>query len=153
MVESVVPQEQMELFNRPKKMPERMPEDMAMQEPEEELTDSGLRRDDPKVALAEFGSFLIDLPPEKINGIKSFIMRYPLVTEAITETIQMPPEDLNDVFDALMGDVKASQRLEQKLGMTQPSEQPQMQAPMQAQQMPMQAEQPPMQMEQGRGLA
>ena len=153
MVESVVPQEQMELFNRPKKMPERMPEDMAMQEPEEELTDSGLRRDDPKVALSEFGSFLIDLPPEKINGIKSFIMRYPLVTEAITETIQMPPEDLNDVFDALMGDVKASQRLEQKLGMTQPSEQPQMQAPMQAQQMPMQAEQPPMQMEQGRGLA
>ena len=44
---------------------------------------------------------------------------------------------------------KASQRLEQKLGMTQPSEQQQMQA----QQMPMQAEQPPMQMEQGRGLA
>ena len=153
MVESVVPQEQMELFNRSKKMPERMSEDMAMQEPQEELTDSGLRRDDPKVALSEFGSFLIDLPPEKINGIKSFIMRYPLVTEAITETIQMPLEDLNDVFDALTGDVKASQRLEQKLGMTQPLEQQQMQAPMQAQQMPMQAEQPPMQMEQGRGLA
>ena len=149
MVESVVPQEQMKLFNRSKKMPERMSEDMAMQEPQEELTDSGLRRDHPKVALYEFASFLIDLPPEKINGIKSFIMRYPLVSEAITETIQMPLEDLNDVFDALTGDVKASQRLEQKLGMTQPSEQQQMQA----QQMPMQAEQPPMQMEQGRGLA
>ena len=81
MVESVVPQEQMELFNRSKKMPERMSEDMAMQEPQEQLTESGLRRDDPKVALSEFGSFLIsdryDFSQDKImSGVLDSNLKY-----------------------------------------------------------------------------
>ena len=69
MLDEVVPQEQMGLFNRPKEMAEPMPEEMAepmpeemaMEEPQEELIDSGLRRDDPRVALGELATFLIDL--------------------------------------------------------------------------------------------
>ena len=83
MVDEVVPQEQMEVFNRPREMAEPMPEEMAMEEPQEELTDSGLRQDDPKVALATLANFLMDLQPDKINLLKSLVLSFPLITEAV----------------------------------------------------------------------
>ena len=155
MVESVVPQEQMELFNRPKKMPERMPKDMAMQEPEEELTDSGLRRDDPRVALGELATFLIDLEPQKINSMRSLVMHFPRITEAVVETTQTSPEELDDLFRAALGDPQANRRLLLKYGGEEAmaAERDIQEQSMQAQQMPVQQEQPPAQMEQGRGLA
>ena len=146
MVDEVVPQEQMEVFNRPREMAEPMPEEMAMEEPQEELTDSGLRQDDPKVALGTLAQFLIDLQPEKINTFKAFIMRFPLVTQAVVETTQTPPEELNDLFNAALGDPEANKRLMEKFGGEEAMA-------MEPQQMPAQAEQPPAQMEQGRGLA
>jgi hypothetical protein len=155
MVDEVVPQEQMEVFNRPREMAEPMPEEMAMEEPQEELTDSGLRQDDPKVALGTLAQFLINLQPEKINTLKSFVMRFPLITEAVLETLQMPPEELKDLFDAAIGDPEANKRLILKYGGEEAmaAEQDIQAQPMQPQQMPVQAEQPPAQMEQGRGLA
>ena len=142
MVDEVVPQEQMEVFNRPREMAEPMPEEMAMEEPQEELTDSGLRQDDPKVALATLAQFLIDLQPEKINTLKSFVMRFPLVMEAVSKTTQTPPEELNDLFNAALGDPEANKRLAQKFGgeedMTmQPQQmQPQQMQPQQMEEQP-----------------
>ena len=82
-------------------------------------------------------------------------MRFPLITEAVSQTTQMPPEDLNDLFDAALGNPEANMRILKKLGVEE--EFPIQQMPMQEQQppaqMPMQAQQPPAQMEQGRGLA
>ena len=155
MVDEVVPQEQMEVFNRPREMAEPMPEEMAMEEPQEELTDSGLRQDDQKVALATLANFLIDLQPDKINLLKSLVLRFPLITEAVLETLQMPPEELKDLFDAAIGDPEANKRLMLKYGGEEAmaAEQDIQAQPMQPQQMPVQAEQPPAQMEQGRGLA
>ena len=116
MVDEVVPQEQMEVFNRPREMAEPMPEEMAMEEPQEEMLSSGLREDDPKVALGTLAQFLIDLQPEKINTLKSFVMRFPLVMEAVSKTTQTPPEELNDLFNAALGDPEANKRLAQKFG-------------------------------------
>jgi len=116
MVDEVVPQEQMEVFNRPREMAEPMPEEMAMEEPQEERLDSGIRQDDPKVALGTLAQFLIDLQPEKINTLKSFVMRFPLVMEAVSKTTQTPPEELNDLFNAALGDPEANKRLAQKFG-------------------------------------
>ena len=146
MVDEVVPQEQMEVFNRPREMAEPMPEEMAMEEPQEERLDSGIRQDDPKVALGTLAQFLIDLQPEKINTLKSFVMRFPLVMEAVSKTTQTPPEELNDLFNAALGDPEANKRLMEKFGGEEAMA-------MEPQQMPAQAEQPPAQMEQGRGLA
>ena len=155
MVDEVVPQEQMEVFNRPREMAEPMPEEMAMEEPQEEMLSSGLREDDPKVALGTLAQFLIDLQPEKINTFKAFVMRFPLITQAIVETTQTPPEELNDLFNAALGDPEANKRLMEKFGGEEAmaAEQDIQAQPMQPQQMPVQAEQPPAQMEQGRGLA
>ena len=116
MVDEVVPQEQMEVFNRPREMAEPMPEEMAMEEPQEERLDSGIRQDDPKVALGTLAQFLIDLQPEKINTFKAFVMRFPLITQAIVETTQTPPEELNDLFNAALGDPEANKRLMEKFG-------------------------------------
>ena len=155
MVDEVVPQEQMEVFNRPREMAEPMPEEMAMEEPQAEMLASGLREDDPKVAVGTIAQFLVDLNPEKINTFKFFIMRFPLITEAVSETLQMPPEEINDLFNAALGDPEANKRLILRFGgeeamAAEEGMQPQQ---MQPQQMPVQAEQPPAQMEQGRGLA
>ena len=142
MVDEVVPQEQMEVFNRPREMAEPMPEEMAMEEPQEELTDSGLRQDDPKVALATLAQFLIDLQPEKINTLKSFVMRFPLVMEAVSKTTQTPPEELNDLFNAALGDPEANKRLAQKFGgeedmtMQEQQMQPQQMQPQQMEEQP-----------------
>ena len=142
MVDEVVPQEQMEVFNRPREMAEPMPEEMAMEEPQEELTDSGLRQDDPKVALATLAQFLIDLQPEKINTLKSFVMRFPLVMEAVSKTTQTPPEELNDLFNAALGDPEANKRLVQKFGgeedmtMQEQQMQPQQMQPQQMEEQP-----------------
>ena len=142
MVDEVVPQEQMEVFNRPREMAEPMPEEMAMEEPQEELTDSGLRQDDPKVALGTLAQFLIDLQPEKINTLKSFVMRFPLVMEAVSKTTQTPPEELNDLFNAALGDPEANKRLVQKFGgeedmtMQEQQMQPQQMQPQQMEEQP-----------------
>ena len=146
MVDEVVPQEQMEVFNRPREMAEPMPEEMAMEEPQAEMLASGLRKDDPKVALGSLAHFLTELSFDKINTIKTFIMDFPLITEAVSQTTQMPPEELNDLFNAALGDPEANKRLAQKFGGEEAMA-------MEPQQMPAQAEQPPAQMEQGRGLA
>ena len=142
MVDEVVPQEQMEVFNRPREMAEPMPEEMAMEEPQEELTDSGLRQDDPKVALGTLAQFLINLQPEKINTLKSFVMRFPLVMEAVSKTTQTPPEELNDLFNAALGDPEANKRLVQKFGgeedmtMQEQQMQPQQMQPQQMEEQP-----------------
>ena len=102
-----------------------------------------------------------DRPNEKTTFMKSFVLDNPPITEAVSDTLQMPPEDLNDIFNALLGDGEASKRLVQKFGgeeamaMEEPMQpRPLAQAQPQAQpQIPMQAEQPPVPMEQGRGLA
>ena len=170
MVDEVVPKEQMEVFNRPREMAEPMPEEriaapapeeMMADEPQAAMSDTGLRRDDPRLAFAAFATFLVDLEPDKINQMKSFTMGYPRVTEAVSETLQMAPEELNDLFDASLGDPNANQRMLQKFGgeeataMEEPMQpRPLAQAQPQPQpQMPMQAEQPLVPMEQGRGLA
>jgi len=165
MPDEVVPQEQMEMFNQgrteqrppppsPRRMAEAPMEEAITEAPMEQgMSDTGLRRDDPRLAFAAFATFLVDLQPDKINQMKSFTMGYPRVTEAISETLQMAPEELNDLFDASLGDPNANQRMLQKFG---GEEAMAMEEPMQAQpqpQMPMQAEQPPVPMEQGRGLA
>ena len=164
MVDEVVPQEQMEVFNRPREMAEPMPEEMAepmpeemaMEEPQAEMLASGLREDDPKVAVGTLAQFLVDLNPEKINTFKFFIMRFPLITEAVSETLQMPPEEINDLFNAALGDPEANKRLILRFGGEEAMAAEEGMAAdegMQPQQMPVQAEQPPAQMEQGRGLA
>ena len=163
MVDEVVPQEQMGLFNRPKEMAEPMPEEMAepmpeemaMEEPQEELIDSGLRRDDPRVALGELATFLIDLEPQKINSMRSLVMHFPRITEAVVETTQTSPEELDDLFRAALGDPQANRRLLLKYGGEEAmaAERDIQEQSMQAQQMPVQQEQPPAQLEQGRGLA
>mgnify|MGYP003651803468 CR=1 FL=1 len=158
MADEVVPQEQMEVFNRPREIAEPMPEEMMADEPQAEMSDTGLRRDDPKLAFAAFATFLVDLQANQINQLKTFTMSYPRVTEAVSETLQMAPEELNDLFDASLGDPQANQRMLQKFGgeeamaMEEPMQaQPQPQMPMQPQeqppaqaqaQMPMQEEQP-----------
>ena len=116
MADEVVPQEQMEVFNRPREMAEPMPEEIMADEPQAEMSDTGLRRDDPKLAFAAFATFLVDLQPNKINALKTFTMSYPRVTEAVSETLQMAPEELNDLFDASLGDPKANQRMLQRFG-------------------------------------
>tara|TARA_R110000824_G_scaffold1091_1_gene5956 strand:+ start:355 stop:1272 length:918 start_codon:yes stop_codon:yes gene_type:complete len=142
MVDEVVPQEQMEVFNRPREMAEPMPEEMAMEEPQEERLDSGIRQDDPKVALGTLAQFLIDLQPEKINTLKSFVMRFPLVMEAVSKTTQTPPEELNDLFNAALGDPEANKRLVQKFGgeedmtMQEQQMQPQQMQPQQMEEQP-----------------
>ena len=142
MVDEVVPQEQMEVFNRPREMAEPMPEEMAMEEPQEEMLSSGLREDDPKVALGTLAQFLIDLQPEKINTLKSFVMRFPLVMEAVSKTTQTPPEELNDLFNAALGDPEANKRLAQKFGgeedmtMQEQQMQPQQMQPQQMEEQP-----------------
>jgi len=147
MVDEVVPQEQMEVFNRPREMAEPMPEEMAMEEPQEEMLSSGLREDDPKVALGTLAHFLIDLQPEKINTFKAFVMRFPLITEAVVETTQTPPEELNDLFNAALGDPEANKRLAQKFGgeedmtMQEQQMQPQQMEPQQMQPQQMQPQQ------------
>ena len=71
-------------------------------------------------------------------------MRHPRVTEAVSETLQMAPEELNDLFDASLGDPKANQRMMQRFG---GEEAMAMEEPMQAQpQTPMQQPQPQSQM-------
>ena len=149
MVDEVVPKEQMEVFDRPREMAEPMPEEriaapapeeMMADEPQAAMSDTGLRRDDPRLAFAAFATFLVDLEPDKINQMKSFTMGYPRVTEAVSETLQMAPEELNDLFDASLGDPNANQRMLQKFG---GEEAMATEEPMQDQlQMPMQAEQP-----------
>ena len=157
MVNEVVPKEQMEVFDRPREIAEPMPEEMMADEPQAAMSDTGLRRDDPRLAFAAFATFLVDLQPNKINALKTFTMSYPRVTEAVSETLQIAPEELNDLFDASLGDPQANQRMMQRFG---GEEAMAMEEPMQPQplaqpqpQMPMQAEQPPVPMEQGRGLA
>ena len=159
MADEVVPQEQMEVFNRPREMAEPMPEEMMADEPQAEMSDTGLRRDDPKLAFAVLATFLVDLQVTQIHQLKTFIMRHPRVTEAVSETLQMAPEELNDLFNASLGDPQANQRMMQRFG---GEEAMAMEEPMQAQaqaqaqpQMPMQQPQPqpPAQMEQARGLA
>ena len=149
MVNEVVPKEQMEVFDRPRQMAEPAPEEMMADEPQAAMSDTGLRRDDPRLAFAAFATFLVDLEPDKINQMKSFTMGYPRVTEAVSETLQMAPEELNDLFDASLGDPNANQRMLQKFGgeeamATEQPMQDQPQMPMQEEQpqMPMQAEQP-----------
>ena len=168
MPEEIVPKEQMEVFNQgrterrpslpPRRMAEAPMEEAISEAPmEEEVMDSGLSRSDPKTLLADFGNFLIGLPNEKTTFMKSFVLDNPPITEAVSDTLQMPPEDLNDIFNALLGDGEASKRLVQKFGGEEAMamEEPMQPRPLaQAQpQMPMQAEQPPVPMEQGRGLA
>ena len=149
MVNEVVPKEQMEVFDRPRQMAEPAPEEMMADEPQAAMSDTGLRRDDPRLAFAALATFLVDLEPDKINQMKSFTMGYPRVTEAVSETLQMAPEELNDLFDASLGDPNANQRMLQKFGgeeamATEQPMQDQPQMPMQEEQpqMPMQAEQP-----------
>ena len=157
MPEEIVPKEQMEVFNRgqtdrrpslpPRRMAEAPMEEAISEVPmEEEVMDSGLSRSDPKTLLADFGTFLIGLPNEKITFMKSFVLDNPPITEAVSDTLQMPPEDLNDIFNALLGDGEASKRLVEKFG---GEEAMAMEEPMQPRplaqpqpQMPMQAEQP-----------
>ena len=43
-------------------------------------------------------------------------MRFPLVMEAVSKTTQTPPEELNDLFNAALGDPEANKRLVQKFG-------------------------------------
>tara|TARA_R100000687_G_C6422419_1_gene151668 strand:+ start:378 stop:920 length:543 start_codon:yes stop_codon:yes gene_type:complete len=140
MVDKVIPQEQMKLFNRPKEMAEPMPEEMMAEEPQVEMSDTGLRRDDPKIALGSLAVFLIDLRPDKIKAMKSFIMDFPLVTEAVSETLQIAPEELNDLFDASLGDPEANRRMIQKFG----GEEAMVgeEAMLREQEMPLQREQP-----------
>ena len=162
MADEVVPQEQMEVFNRSREMAEPMPEEIVADEPQAEMSDTGLRRDDPKIAFAAFASFLVELDPDKINFVKNFVMNLPLITNAVSESLQIAPEELNDLFDASLGDPKANQRMLQRFGgeeamaTEEPMQaQPQPQMPMQAEQPPAQ-EQVPMEAEQpqgGRGLA
>ena len=149
MADEVVPQEQMEVFNRPREIAEPMPEEMMADEPQAEMSDTGLRRDDPKIAFAAFASFLVELEPDKINFVKNFVMNLPLITNAVSESLQIAPEELNDLFNASLGDPQANQRMMQKLGgeeaiaMEEPM-QPQAQPPAQAQpQMPMQPQAQP----------
>ena len=140
MVDEVVPKEQMEVFDRPREMAAPAPEEMMVDEPQAAMSDTGLRRDDPRLAFAALATFLVDLEPDKINQMKSFTMGYPRVTEAVSETLQMAPEELNDLFDASLGDPNANQRMLQKFGGEEAMATEQ---PMQAQpQTPMQAEQP-----------
>ena len=144
MADEVVPKEQMEVFDRPREMAEPAPEEMMADEPQAEMSDTGLRRDDPKLAFAAFATFLVDLQANQINQLKTFTMSYPRVTEAVSETLQMAPEELNDLFDASLGDPQANQRMLQKFG---GEEAMAMEEPMQAQaqaqpQMPMQQPQP-----------
>ena len=140
MVDEVVPKEQMEVFDRPREMAAPAPEEMMVDEPQAAMSDTGLRRDDPRLAFAALATFLVDLEPDKINQMKSFTMGYPRVTEAVSETLQMAPEELNDLFDASLGDPNANQRMLQKFG---GEEAMATEEPMQDQlQMPMQAEQP-----------
>ena len=158
MPEEIVPKEQMEVFNRGRteRRPSLPPRRMAEAPMEEEVMDTGLSRSDPKTLLADFGTFLIGLPNEKTTFMKSFVLDNPPITEAVSDTLQMPPEDLNDIFNALLGDGEASKRLVEKFGGEEAMamEEPMQPRPLaQAQpQMPMQAEQPPVLMEQGRGL-
>ena len=169
MPEEIVPKEQMEVFNqgrteqRPpppsRRMAEAPMEEAISEVPmeQEEVMDTGLSRSDPKTLLADFGNFLVGLPNEKTTFMKSFVLDNPPITEAVSDTLQMPPEDLNDMFNALLGDIEATKRLMQKFGgeeamATEEPMQPQPLAQPQPQ-MPMQAEQPPVPMEQGRGLA
>ena len=151
MPEEIVPKEQMEVFNQgrterrpslpPRRMAEAPMEEAISEAPmEEEVMDSGLSRSDPKTLLADFGNFLIGLPNEKTTFMKSFVLDNPPITEAVSDTLQMPPEDLNDIFNALLGDAEASKRLVEKFG---GEEAMATEEPMQDQlQMPMQAEQP-----------
>ena len=140
MVDEVVPKEQMEVFDRPREMAAPAPEEMMVDEPQAAMSDTGLRRDDPRLAFAALATFLVDLEPDKINQMKSFTMGYPRVTEAVSETLQMAPEELNDLFDASLGDPNANQRMLQKFAS---EEDMAMVEQMQDQpQMPMQAEQP-----------
>ena len=163
MPEEIVSQEQMEMFNQGRTEqrpppPPPSPRRMAEAPMEQGMSDTGLRRDDPRLAFAAFATFLVDLRPEKINQMKTFVMNFPLVTDAVSETLQMAPEELNDLFNASLGDPEANQRMLQKFGgeeamateePMQPQPQPQM--PMQAEQPPAQAqEQMPMQAEQPR---
>ena len=149
MADEVVPKEQMEVFDRPREMAEPAPEEMMADEPQAEMSDTGLRRDDPKIAFAAFASFLVELEPDKINFVKNFVMNLPLITNAVSESLQIAPEELNDLFNASLGDPQANQRMMQKLGgeeaiaMEEPM-QPQAQPPAQAQpQMPMQPQAQP----------
>lgn len=163
MVDEVIPQEQMSLFTRPREMDEYASEkriidptldDRVVEKSLNEITDSGLPTDDPKVALSEFASFLIGLPDEKIRGMKSFVFRYPLVNEAMLETTQLLPEELNDVFSASLGDLKSSRRLLLKYGGEEAARaEEDAQQQMKEYQMSEEQEQPPEQMDQGRGLA
>ena len=159
MVNEVVPKEQMEVFDRPREIAEPMPEEMMADEQQAAMSDTGLRRDDPRLAFVALATFLVDLEPDKINQMKSFTMGYPRVTEAVSETLQMAPEELNDLFDASLGDPNANQRMLQKFGgeeamaMEEPMQPQPLAQPQPQPQMPMQAEQPPVPMEQGRGLA
>ena len=142
MADEVVPQEQMEVFNRPREIAEPMPEEMMADEPQAEMSDTGLRRDDPKLAFAAFASFLVELEPDKINFVKNFVMNLPLITNAVSESLQIAPEELNDLFNASLGDPQANQRMLQRFG---GEEAMAMEEPMQAQaqpQMPMQQPQP-----------
>jgi len=128
MPEAIVPQEQMEMFNqgrterRPpppsRRMAEAPMEEAISEVPmeQEEVMDTGLSRSDPRTLLADFGNFLVGLPNEKATFMKSFIMDNPPITEAVSGTLQMPAEDLNDIFNALLGDIEASKRLMQKFG-------------------------------------
>ena len=128
MPEEIVSQEQMEMFNQgrteqrppppsPRRMAEVPMEEAITEAPmEQEMSDTGLRRDDPRLAFAAFATFLVDLRPEKINQMKTFVMNFPLVTDAVSETLQMAPEELNDLFNASLGDPKANQRMLQKFG-------------------------------------
>ena len=128
MPEAIVPQEQMEMFNQgrterrpppPSRRMAEVPMEEAISEvpmEQEEVMDTGLSRSDPRTLLADFGNFLVGLPNEKTTFMKSFIMDNPPITEAVSGTLQMPPEDLNDIFNALLGDIEASKRLMQKFG-------------------------------------
>ena len=117
MPEEIVSQEQMEMFNQSREGVEPVSEErMLPEEPQAEMSDTGLRRDDPRLAFAAFATFLVDLRPEKINQMKTFVMSFPLVTDAVSETLQMAPEELNDLFNASLGDPEANQRMLQKFG-------------------------------------
>ena len=164
MPEEIMYKEQMEMFDEgqtEQRPPPPSPSRLAEAPREQEMSDTGLRRDDPRLAFAAFATFLVDLRPEKINQMKTFVMSFPRVTEAVSETLQMASEELNDLFNASLGDPEANQRMLQKFGgeeamaTEEPIQQPQPQMPMQAEQPPAQ-EQVPMEAEQpqgGRGLA
>ena len=82
-------------------------------------------------------------------------MHFPRITEAVVETTQTSPEELDDLFRAALGDPQANRRLLLKYGGEEAMAAARdiQEQSMQAQQMPVQQEQPPAQMEQGRGLA